>query len=127
MRSPAPYPIKKRGSVLGTIYETCTVFNECDIHNSTKLMFFKVVRVCFSFPLLRTTRILNIFVHFFRPSFELPSDLGIMLYQRQQKADGQYPSLLLRVKLWIMCHYIMHVFGDTNTKYLSNISSTIPG
>ena len=26
-----------------------------------------------------------------------------------------------------MCHYIIHVFGDTNTKYLPNISSTISG
>ena len=53
----------------GTRYDIRDVygtFNECDIGTSTKLMFFKIVRVCFSIPRQKhvSTQVLQAFIEF---------------------------------------------------------------
>ena len=49
--APLPHPLPRQKTMFSTWYDLRDVYgtlSECDIRNSTKVMFFKVVRVCFS-------------------------------------------------------------------------------
>ena len=50
--APLPHPLPRQKTRFSTRYDLRDVYgtlSECDIRSSTKVMFFKVVRVCFSF------------------------------------------------------------------------------